>query len=87
MKNIYTEDYEKGIEKFEKEMNDLYCSIMSAAEDTDDPEAGAELAELARESLYQSTVAFLLPKAIWYLAHICDKLDALENKGGEDDNN
>ena len=85
MKGKYTEEYENSFRKFEKQIDELHNTIMSVAEDTDDPEKSAELAELAKESLYQSTIAFLLPKAVWYLAHICDKLDALESKGEEDD--
>lgn len=79
-RGVYTEDYEKSFEKFERQINKLHNEIMSIAEDTDDPEKSAELASLAKESLYQSTIAFLLPKAVWYLAHICDKLDALEKE-------
>lgn len=80
MKKTYTEDYEKSFHKFERQIDKLHNEIMSIAEDTDDPEKSAELASLAKESLYQSTIAFLLPKAVWYLAHICDKLDTLEKE-------
>ena len=79
-KKTYTEDFEKSFKKFEERVDKLHSMIMSAAEEADDPEASADLANSAKESLYQSTVAFLLPKAVWYMAHICDKLDALEKE-------
>ena len=80
MKGKYTEDFVKSFKKFEMEVDKIHSMIMSDAEDADSPEASAELANLDKESLYQLTIAFLLPKAVWYLAHICDKLDALEKE-------